>query len=506
MGLFEFIDKLLGKVKKKQQEKVPAEKIFSNETDILKERSAKQTVVSCEMLPVTIDNCEKVKKRFIAVDFETTGLNPYLNRIIEIGAVIFQGGTIIDRFDTFVDPGIHIPESASRINHITNDMVKGAPKEEDAIKDLVSFIGNAIKGETVLCAHNANFDAQFLSSALKRCGVDSNLIFCDTLAESRKCVYGLENYKLETLASHFSISNNSAHRAANDAEVCGLILLNLCNILIEKDQRKEKERERKTETCALSDVQKEWCAYIQNKLSEKDLNLDRLTFRRGSRNVVYCEYIFGFLKIKFGKRTYVIVKKDSFKKNDFVTEECPASEGGDQYLRVFFEKPFDLDAFLPNIVAAFSKIYENVQREIKDGKLNEKKIESYSEFSTKIMPEEVHALLESARKRLEGEQVKKEKTNHVKDKKTQASLKKLQPKEQKESKKKIKTGDSKSPRSRAVCRLDDNGTVLEEYDSISEAVSKSGVNSKSIRNAANGIQKHAGGYCWKFKETMDGQS
>ncbi len=47
--------------------------------------------------------------------------------------------------------------------------------------------------------------------------------------------------------------------------------------------------------------------------------------------------------------------------------------------------------------------------------------------------------------------------------------------------------------------MDDEGNILAEYESLAQAVEAIGVSSKSIRDAANGVQKHAGGYCWKYK-------
>ena len=65
---------------------------------------------------------------------------------------------------------------------------------------------------------------------------------------------------------------------------------------------------------------------------------------------------------------------------------------------------------------------------------------------------------------------------------------------------KAKSKSNKNPFAdgRRVAQMDDNGNIIKEYISIAEAVRETGVNSKSIRDAANGVQKHAGGYCWHF--------
>ena len=73
-------------------------------------------------------------------------------------------------------------------------------------------------------------------------------------------------------------------------------------------------------------------------------------------------------------------------------------------------------------------------------------------------------------------------------------------KARREEEKQRKASEVKTPRTRAIIQMNDNGTIVNEFVSISEAVATTGVNSKSIRDAANGVQKHAGGFCWKYKE------
>lgn len=55
-------------------------------------------------------------------------------------------------------------------------------------------------------------------------------------------------------------------------------------------------------------------------------------------------------------------------------------------------------------------------------------------------------------------------------------------------------------RGRQIIQMTDDGTIIKEFDTIASAVKEVGVNSKSIRDAANGVEKHAGGYCWKYKD------
>lgn len=173
------------------------------------------------------DVVERCKNKFIAIDTETTGLS-LDDRIIEMSAVIFEGFVPTKRFTTLVNPGIKIPTEASKINGITNDMVKDALTEQKAILDFIRFIGpDAMCGDTILVAHKAKFDIDFIRLAFARVGMPADLTYMDTLSISKGCVRGVENYKLHTLAEHFNIQQLHAHRAEDDAEACGQIFVKL---------------------------------------------------------------------------------------------------------------------------------------------------------------------------------------------------------------------------------------------------------------------------------------
>lgn len=168
--------------------------------------------------------------KYIAFDTETTGLNPINDRIIELGAVIFENGKITKSFGTLVNPDVYIPEFITSITNITNEMIDSAPSENVAFNDFIKFLGDALDGNTIICAHNARFDMGFLKATLERLGYCADIVFIDTLYLARKKVLGLSNYKLNTVAHHFDIDNRRSHRAVEDAEVCGKILWKLINI------------------------------------------------------------------------------------------------------------------------------------------------------------------------------------------------------------------------------------------------------------------------------------
>lgn len=157
--------------------------------------------------------------RFIAFDLETTGVFAGIDRIVEVGMVRFENGKPVDKFACLVDPQIHIPEAASRINGISNDMVKGKPTIESLLQPITEYCEN-----DVLVAHNSNFDFQFLLADFKKFNVTAptGLIF-DTLPLSRKVFPGLMSYKLATVAKHLNIMTDVLHRADDDARYCGYV-------------------------------------------------------------------------------------------------------------------------------------------------------------------------------------------------------------------------------------------------------------------------------------------
>ena len=161
--------------------------------------------------------------RFIAFDLETTGTVPGVDQIVEIGAVTFNNGVVESVFSTLVYPRKSIPPGASAVNGITDDMVSGKPVIEDLLPSFAEFCG-----DLPMVAHNASFDAQFLTSDIKKFESPAPKgIVLDTLPISRKVFPGLANYKLGTLVQHLKIPSTGFHRAEEDATYCGQLFTEL---------------------------------------------------------------------------------------------------------------------------------------------------------------------------------------------------------------------------------------------------------------------------------------
>src|SRR5690606_8682384 len=134
-----------------------------------------------------------------------------------------------ERFSSLVNPGISISPSASAVNHITDDMLHTAPTEDFVYPSFIDFLGDALHGEVVMCAHNESFDFGFLANTLSRLGYNGQILYLDTLSLSRSYRSGLDNYNYSTLEDFFSLDNSVSYRSISNAEICGHILVEIIN-------------------------------------------------------------------------------------------------------------------------------------------------------------------------------------------------------------------------------------------------------------------------------------
>lgn len=153
---------------------------------------------------------------FTIFDTETTGLSPYKgDRLIEIAALqIIDGEVSREEFVTLINPERNIPAEATKVNGITSDMVKNAPKAHEVLAYFMEFIGNS-----TIVAHNAQFDLRFLSAELKK----ANLLIplpdhqC-TLEISRELFPYQKLHNLDAVCMRLGIdtSQMNRHRALDD--------------------------------------------------------------------------------------------------------------------------------------------------------------------------------------------------------------------------------------------------------------------------------------------------
>ena len=169
----------------------------------------------------------RLQEGFVAFDTETTGLTPAYCRIIEVGAVAFRGGNKIDAMGTVVQSCRRNP--CESINHIGSEELSRAPLPEKVYPELLEFFERHACPTVLLVGHNAPFDMKFLDSELRQLALVANIEYVDTLQLARRKLV-LPNYKQGTIEHYFGLHNAAAHRAKEDAETCGEILLRLLNL------------------------------------------------------------------------------------------------------------------------------------------------------------------------------------------------------------------------------------------------------------------------------------
>ena len=171
---------------------------------------------------------------YVVVDVEATGAKLPPNRIIELGAYRISARKIVDSFLTLVNPEIAIPRFVMTLTGISNEMVKEAPLFADVAPRWLEFVNDA-----VLIAHNAPFDTNFLNHEISRVYPGHRMInahLC-TVTLSRHVIPGLTNYRLDTIADHFSIPILARHRAGSDALATAEIFLHLLDRLHQRGVR-----------------------------------------------------------------------------------------------------------------------------------------------------------------------------------------------------------------------------------------------------------------------------
>lgn len=177
-------------------------------------------------------------RTFVALDFETTGLSPDRDRVVEIGAIKFRmmenagAWSIVTEgeYESLIHPGRSIPAEVSAIHGISDLDVSQAPYFKAAAESFLPFLE-----DTVLVAHNAPFDMGFLLAEVRRAGLPEprNPAY-DTKNLAKTAVPGLPSYSLQNLAKSFDILQKDAHRGADDARVCMELFGKCINLLAVK--------------------------------------------------------------------------------------------------------------------------------------------------------------------------------------------------------------------------------------------------------------------------------
>lgn len=156
------------------------------------------------------------KEVFVCLDCETTGLDVDADRVIEVAVIKFTLNTVLDRFESLIDPKRAIPEESIKIHHITPEMVAGKPSLESVLPQILKLVGRH-----PIVGHGIKFDVDLIVKAAERVGFDTSVRFnkqIDTLRLAR--LYGESPVNsLEQLRRHFNVPEEGAHRAMSDVIV-----------------------------------------------------------------------------------------------------------------------------------------------------------------------------------------------------------------------------------------------------------------------------------------------
>ena len=175
----------------------------------------------------------KFSDTYCVFDTETTGFDPRKNDMLtEIAICKVKDGKIIDEFTTFINPERNIPKEVQDLTHITEDMVKDAPTIEEVLPKILDFFGDSI-----LVAHNADFDINFLQYFVEKYGYQDrfNNLIIDTLMIAREIYYYLPNKKLGTIVEDLGIELEGAHRAINDTRATAKMFIRMQEDLNKKN-------------------------------------------------------------------------------------------------------------------------------------------------------------------------------------------------------------------------------------------------------------------------------
>lgn len=211
----------------------------------------------------------------VAFDTETSGAFPLESEVIELGAVKWQNGQIVGKFQTLLKPSRLLTPDNIRIHGITNEMVANAPLMQQEIVKFCEFVD-----QSVLLAHHAPFDLGFVAIAIEKAGLrmPNTLNLCSSLIS--RALLTTTNHKLQTLIQELKLEGGAAHRAYDDAYACFQVFQK-CTDKLESD----------TSLKRLIEIQRknlDWKNYlIYTSQDQKILNLARAMEAGKTVGIVY---------------------------------------------------------------------------------------------------------------------------------------------------------------------------------------------------------------------------
>ncbi|MDD4155317.1 MAG: helicase C-terminal domain-containing protein [Candidatus Cloacimonetes bacterium] len=171
---------------------------------------------------------------YIVIDIETTGLSYIKNEIIEIGAVRYSKGKVVEKFSKFIKPRNVVPLFIYKLTNIKESELKAADRCDIVFESFLKFINSNLSSNTFLVFHNAEFDVNFLNYHLVQCNFTKlEIPILDTLVLSRIFLPFLKSHNLSSVVEYFSLVFDNAHRAIFDAEATGEVFSKITYFIID---------------------------------------------------------------------------------------------------------------------------------------------------------------------------------------------------------------------------------------------------------------------------------
>ena len=178
-------------------------------------------------------NDKDLSQTFVVFDLETTGFSNKNDKITEIGAVKVENFKVVDRFSELINPEKDISYKVQELTGITNDLIKDKPTIEEILPKFVDFIG-----DSVLVAHNANFDMGFMQQKCREQNIEFKNTSVDTLTLARTLLPHMKRFRLNLIAKELGIPLLNHHRAVDDAEATAHIFIKFLEMLRKKGAEK----------------------------------------------------------------------------------------------------------------------------------------------------------------------------------------------------------------------------------------------------------------------------
>ena len=178
-------------------------------------------------------NDKDLSQTFVVFDLETTGFSNKNDKITEIGAVKVKNFEIVDRFNELINPEKDISYKVQELTGITNDLIKDKPTIEEILPRFMEFVG-----DSVLVAHNAEFDIGFINQKCKEMNIEFKNKSVDTLMLARILLPHLKRFKLNNLTKELGVPLHNHHRAVDDAAATAQIFIKFLEMLEKKGAKK----------------------------------------------------------------------------------------------------------------------------------------------------------------------------------------------------------------------------------------------------------------------------